>query len=118
MAAKEMKSLRKWNCVSQNRTLVFVVLMVFGQINYSVIGTCKVDVNGMSIILARRDEMSHGVAEFYVFNRGALCLHTRHLSVQNILFCYLRQRKLGLCFMRRFSKHNISYISKYIKMSL
>lgn len=44
---------------------------------------CKVDVDCMSIILARCDEMRHGVpipdgvAEFHVFDRDELLLQTR-----------------------------------------
>jgi len=66
--------------MSRIRQLAFVVLIVFG--------TCKVEVDDKSLTLARHDEICQGVptpavvAEFHVFDRGALYLLTRHLSVK------------------------------------
>jgi len=58
MVAQEMKIFKVLGnrTISRNWQLVCIDLYVFMQINYSVIGTCKVDINGMLIILVRHYE--------------------------------------------------------------
>jgi len=80
MAAKNdfFFNFRKWDCISQNRQCLCVVLTVFGK--------CKVDVNGMGIILTRRDEMNQGVStpsgvvKSNLLIEGELCVKTNQIS--------------------------------------